>query len=129
MSFIFWYTETKKVINLFASSCYSLDPGAGDIPLGRRDFADSGSIPEDGVEILDRDVGPSGVLLLTRLPSWLSPPRVSLSWSSARLGEIGTRTVGLHKAHSEGSQDTVNDFLVATNPASLTCADSRWFKQ
>ena len=116
----------QKVINLFASPCYSLNPRAGDIPPGRRDFADSGSIPEDSMEILDRDIGPSVVMLLTRFPSWLSPPRVSLSWSSARLGEIGTRTVGLHTAQSEGSQDTVNDFLVATNSAPLTWADSQW---
>ena len=45
---------------LFASSlCYSIDPRAGNITLALpRDDADSGSVPEDGVEILARGVGP-----------------------------------------------------------------------
>ena len=72
------------------------------------------------MEILDRDVDPSGVLLLTMLARWLSPPSVSLSWSSAKLGESGTRTNGSHREQSEGSQETVDDFLVVTNPTPLT---------
>ena len=68
------------------------------------------------------------MLLLTKLSSWLSPPRVSLSWSSARLGETGTTTVGLHREQSEGSQETVYDLLVATIPAPLTWIHIRWRK-
>ena len=63
-------------------------------------------------------------LLLTRSPRRLSPPRVSLSWSLARLGESGTRMDGLQREQSEESQEMVVDFLVDTNPVPSTCTDS-----
>ena len=63
-------------------------------------------------------------LVLTRSARWLSPPRVSLSWSLARLGESGTRMDGLQREQSEESQEMVADFLVDTNPAPSTWTHS-----
>ena len=73
---------------------------------------------------IQAEVLSKAALVLTRSARWLSPPRVSLSWSLARLGESGTRMDGLQREQSEESQEMVVDFLVDTNPVPSTWTDS-----